>query len=114
MVQMKVHRMLSFGCTNDSGNTPIVIENSSMSNDERLPFAQQQDAGAAVFLETNPLGEKELDYYYSHTRSPYACTPPLQQVQSTSTAIQRAGRLGLLPAYIANLVRWIGMSKTYT
>ena len=67
---MKIHRMHCFGRTDETGNTAIVVENSALSESERLEFARQQDANATVFVDANAGGDLQLDYYYPHARSP--------------------------------------------
>ncbi|MFT4506014.1 PhzF family phenazine biosynthesis protein [Caballeronia sp. 15711] len=66
---MNTHRFLCFGRNDESGNAAIVVEDSHLVESERLKFAQQQDANATVFVETDAAGAR-LDYYYPHTRSP--------------------------------------------
>ncbi|MFL9946266.1 PhzF family phenazine biosynthesis protein [Paraburkholderia agricolaris] len=66
---MNIHRFLCFGRNDESGNAAIVVEDSHLVESERLKFAQQQDANATVFVETDAAGVR-LDYYYPHTRSP--------------------------------------------
>jgi PhzF family phenazine biosynthesis protein len=67
---MNTHRMLCFGRDNKSGNAAVVVENGTLTETDRLKFAQQQNANATVFVEANAAGETQLDYYYPHTRSP--------------------------------------------
>jgi PhzF family phenazine biosynthesis protein len=66
---MNIHRFLCFGRNDESGNAAIVVEGSHLVESERLKFAQQQDANATVFVETD-ANEVRLDYYYPHRRSP--------------------------------------------
>ncbi|MBN3751419.1 PhzF family phenazine biosynthesis protein [Paraburkholderia sp. Tr-20389] len=67
---MKTHRLLCFGRHDKSGNAALVVEESALSEPERLTFAQQQDASATVFVEANAAGDMQLDFYYPHARSP--------------------------------------------
>ncbi|MGG1948710.1 PhzF family phenazine biosynthesis protein [Trinickia sp. NRRL B-1857] len=67
---MKTHRIDCFGRTDKSGNPAIVVESSTLVEEQRQAFARGQDAGATVFVETNASGEVQLDYYYPHARSP--------------------------------------------
>jgi PhzF family phenazine biosynthesis protein len=66
---MNIHRFRCFGRNDESGNAAIVVEDSHLSELERLKFARLQDANATVFVEAHAAGER-LDYYYPHTRSP--------------------------------------------
>jgi len=67
---MKMHRMLCFGRTDESGNAAVVVEESALAKPERLEFAGRQSANATVFMEANAAGDIQLDYYYPHARSP--------------------------------------------
>lgn len=67
---MKTHRIDCFGRTDESGNPAIVVECSALATADRQAFARGQDAGATVFIDTNAVGEVQLDYYYPHARSP--------------------------------------------
>ncbi|CAG9226878.1 Phenazine biosynthesis protein [Paraburkholderia tropica] len=67
---MKIYRVQCFGRTHESGNAAIVVENAALTEPERQVFARQQNANATVFVDVNAEGERQLDYYYPHTRSP--------------------------------------------
>ena len=67
---MKTHRMLCFGRHDESGNAALVVEASTLAEQERLMFARQQDASATVFIDANTAGDMQLDFYYPHARSP--------------------------------------------
>jgi PhzF family phenazine biosynthesis protein len=67
---MKIHRMLCFGRTDESGNAALVIEDSTLAEVERMEFARRQNASASVFVDANVAGDPQLDYYYPHARSP--------------------------------------------
>ncbi|CAB3753891.1 PhzF family phenazine biosynthesis protein [Paraburkholderia solisilvae] len=66
---MKIHRFLCFGRHDKSGNAAVVVEDSHLVESERLKFAQQLEANATVFVQTDAAGVL-LDYYYPHARSP--------------------------------------------
>jgi PhzF family phenazine biosynthesis protein len=66
---MKIHRFLCFGRHDRSGNAAVVVEDAQLVESERLKFAQQLEANATVFVETDAAGVL-LDYYYPHARSP--------------------------------------------
>ncbi len=67
---MKTHRLLCFGRNDESGNAAIVVEGSASNEAQRLAFAQTQDANATVFVDEDAAGDKQLDFYYPHRRSP--------------------------------------------
>ncbi|ACC75438.1 PhzF family phenazine biosynthesis protein [Paraburkholderia phymatum] len=67
---MKTHRLLCFGRQDDSGNAALVVDESALTERERLTFARQQDASATVFVDANAAGDMQLDFYYPHARSP--------------------------------------------
>lgn len=65
---MKIHRVRCFGETPASGNLALVVEGGPSDPVERQAFAQEQRAPACVFIDG--AGPWEVDFYYSHARSP--------------------------------------------
>ena len=53
---MKIHRFLCFGRHDRSGNAAVVVEDAQLVESERLKFAQQLEANATVFVETDAAG----------------------------------------------------------
>lgn len=68
---MKIYNTRCFGTDEYSGNEAVIIENSSLTIEERLSFAKSLGKSASVFIEpTNDNTSLILDYYYPHKRSP--------------------------------------------